>query len=85
MNTMLEIECKNECTDLGVSGVTRDELLHEALVRGLREPALLVDQRHDAHRLREKEKRRVRSLKRHFFPLKRSIPRGDGVVWSFMQ
>ena len=44
-----------ECTDLGVSGVTRDELLHEALVRGLREPALLVDQRHDAHRLREKE------------------------------
>ena len=35
MNTMLEIECKNECTDLGVSGVTRDEFLHEALVRGL--------------------------------------------------
>ena len=53
MNTMLEIECKNECTDLGVSGVTRDDLLHEALVRGLGEPALLVDQRHEAHRLQE--------------------------------
>ena len=68
MNTMLEIECKNECTDLGVSGVTRDELLHEALVRGLREPALLVDQRHDAHRLREKETCSV--IKKALFPTK---------------
>ena len=55
-----ETHCHSECisakgcsTDLGVSGVTRDELLHEALVRGLGEPALLVDQRHDAHRLQE--------------------------------
>ena len=59
-----ETHCHSECisakgcsTDLGVSGVTRDELLHEALVRGLGEPALLVDQRHDAHRLQGGKKR----------------------------
>jgi hypothetical protein len=32
--------------------VAGDQLLHERLVGGLREPALLVDQRHDAHGLR---------------------------------
>ncbi len=37
---------------LGVSCVAADQLLDEALVGRLREPALLVDQSHDAHRLK---------------------------------
>ena len=36
---------------LGVGGVGGDELLHERLVGGLGEPALLVNQGHDTHRL----------------------------------
>ena len=37
---------------LGVSGVRGDELLHESLVGGLGEPAFLVTESHDAHRLK---------------------------------
>jgi hypothetical protein len=34
--------------------MARHELLHKALVGGLGEPALLVHQRHNAHRLERK-------------------------------
>ena len=37
--------------ELGVGVVRGDELLDEGLVGGLGEPALLVDEGHDAHRL----------------------------------
>ena len=37
---------------LRVSGVGGDELLHERLVGGLGEPALLVTESHDAHGLK---------------------------------
>lgn len=37
---------------LGVGGVGGDELLHERLVGGLGEPALLVTESHDAHGLK---------------------------------
>jgi hypothetical protein len=40
--------------ELGMGGMAGDELLHEALVGGLGEPTLLVHQRHDSHRLKEK-------------------------------
>ena len=39
--------------ELGVSGVRVGELLHEGLVSGLGEPALLVTEGHDAHGLRK--------------------------------
>ena len=39
--------------ELGVDGVGGGQLLHEGLVRGLGEPALLVTQRHDTHGLKE--------------------------------
>ena len=37
--------------ELGVLGVLLEQLLHKGLVRGLGEPALLVQQGKDAHRL----------------------------------
>ena len=40
--------------ELGVSGVGVGELLHEGLVGGLGEPALLVAEGHDTHGLRIK-------------------------------
>ena len=40
--------------ELGVSGMGVGELLHEGLVGGLGEPALLVTQGHDTHGLRKK-------------------------------
>ena len=39
--------------ELGVLSVAGDHLLHEGLVGGLWEPALLIHQRHDAHWLGE--------------------------------
>ena len=47
--THLEV-CLDE---LWMSVVGADELLHEGLVRGLGEPALLVTEGHDAHGLRK--------------------------------
>ena len=63
-----------------VRRVLQDELVDERLVRRLREPALLVDQRQDAHRLRARRTgqqhtratrcwQAVVTLRRHFFEL----------------
>ena len=48
--------------ELGVGRVRGHELLHEGLVGGLGEPALLVDQRHDAHRLQGEREKMVENL-----------------------